>query len=92
MRNKTGEFTKGVAAAPWNRLLDMLQGGIANNKLYKGILMEAFKEAGWIDRGLVMSKQYTTKRHVFCHPDLQQTSNSDLRRMVEEPVELKVVK
>jgi hypothetical protein len=92
MRNKTGEFTKGVAAAPWNRLLDMLQGGIANNKLYKGILMEAFKEAGWIDRGLVMSKQYTTKRHVFCHPDLQQTSNSDLRRMIEEPVELKMVK
>jgi hypothetical protein len=92
MRNRTGEFAKGVVAAPWNRLLDILQSGLANNKLYKGILMEAFKEAGWIDRGLVMSKQHTTKRHVFCHPDLTHVSNSDLRRVVEEPVELKVVK
>ena len=92
MRNCQGEFSKGVVAGPWNRLLDILQGGLANNKLYKGILMEAFKEAGWIDKGLMMSKQHTNKRHLFCHPDMAGRPSNELRRIVEEPVELKVVK
>ena len=63
-----------------------------SNKLYKGVLMEAFKEAGWVDKGLMMSKQFTNKRHVFCHPDMADRPSGELRRMVEEPVELKVVK
>lgn len=92
MRNCQGEFAKGVVAGPWNKLTDLLQGGLPNGKVYKMVLMESFKEAGWIDRGLIMSKQHTTKRHVFCHPDLADLSNTELRRIVEEPVELKVVK
>jgi hypothetical protein len=92
MRNCSGEFSKGVIGGPWHKLIDMLQSGITTTKLYKGVLMEAFKEAGWVDKGLIMSAQHTTKRHVFCHPDKTYMSNSDLRRAIEEPVELKVVK
>lgn len=92
MRNCQGEFSKGVVAGPWNKLIDILQSGLANNKLYKGILMEAFKEAGWVDKGLMMSKQHTNKRHLFCHPDMADRPSNELRRIVEEPVELKVVK
>jgi len=38
-----------------------------------------------VDCGRLMSRDLTTKKHVFCAPDMVGTAKSELRRMVETP-------
>jgi hypothetical protein len=45
--------------------------------------MHALREAGWVDCGQLHSKEFKTKKHVFCHPQFSNLTKSDLRRMVE---------
>ena len=59
---------------------------VAEAKLVQGALLHAFKEAGWVDMGRLASRAHTTKKHIFCAPDMAgRVSKSELRRMVEEP-------
>ena len=84
MRNRLGEFSAGVCGAPWHALCDRLQGQApTGTKLVQGALLHAFKEAGWVDMGRLASRAHTTKKHIFCAPELQTLSRSDLRAMVE---------
>jgi hypothetical protein len=46
--------------------------------------MHALKEAGWVDRGRLHSREYTTKKHIFCAPELADASKSDIRKMAEK--------
>jgi hypothetical protein len=43
------------------------------------------KESGWIDCGRVMSREHTTKRHLFVRPDMMAKPKSELRALVEAP-------
>jgi hypothetical protein len=48
-------------------------------------LIHALAEAKWVDLGLVMCREYTTKKHLYAAPDLAaRYPKSELRRMVEE--------
>jgi hypothetical protein len=54
-------------------------------KLPVAALLHAFREAGWVDMGLLKSRNNTTKKHVFCAPELVNHSKTDLRDMVQDP-------
>lgn len=86
MRNRLGEFSKGVVGAPWHALCDRLQGTAQGSvKIVQPALLHALKEAGWIDMGRLKSRRYDNKKHIFVAPELAGYSKSDLRDMVEEP-------
>jgi hypothetical protein len=54
-------------------------------KIPQSALLHALQEAKWVDMGRLQSGDFTTKKHIFCAPDLRHYRKSDLRRMVEEP-------
>jgi hypothetical protein len=86
MRNRLGEFSKGVVGAPWHALCDRLQGLVQGNvKIVQPALLHALKEAGWVDMGRLKSRRHDTKKHIFCAPEMADMSRSDMRDMVEEP-------
>jgi hypothetical protein len=51
----------------------------------QGALLHALKEAGWVDCGRLASRAHQTKKHIFCAPEMVNTSKTDLRAMVEAP-------
>jgi len=84
MRRRAGEFSRGVCGGPFYGLCDRLQGMAPGGvKVVQAALLHAFKEAGWIDMGRIKSRDFETKKHVFCAPELGEYSRSDLRRMIE---------
>jgi len=86
MRNRVGEFSKGVVGAPWHALCDRLQGTVQGSvKIVQPALLHALKEAGWIDMGRLKSRRHDNKKHIFCAPGMLDMSRSDMRDMVEEP-------
>ena len=86
MRSRLGEFASGVAGAPWHALCDRLQGQApAGMKIVQGALLHAFKEAGWTDMGRLASRTHSTKKHIFCAPDMQHLGKTEMRDMVENP-------
>jgi hypothetical protein len=85
LRERKGEFAKGVIGSPFHSLCDRLAGAAPSGvKVPQAALLHALKEAGWIDRGRLKSREFDTKKHIFCAPDLAEFAKSDLRRMVEE--------
>ena len=54
-------------------------------KLVQGALLHAFKEAGWVDMGRLASRAHSTKKHIFCAPDMVNLGKSALRNMVQDP-------
>jgi hypothetical protein len=93
IRNRTGDFAKGVVGGPFHALCDRMAGlAPAGVKVPQAALLHAIQEAGWVDVGRVASSEYATKKHIFAAPDVaKKFSKSDLRRLVEEPVSPKVV-
>jgi len=84
MRNRLGEFTRGVIASPFHALCDRLAGSAPSGaKIPQAALLHALKEAGWVDCGRLTSHDYPSKKHIYCAPDIK-ASKSDLRRMVED--------
>jgi hypothetical protein len=84
MTRRVGEFSRGVIGAPFHAVCDRLQGlAPAGVKIVQAALLHALKEAGWIDMGRIASRQYGTKKHIFCAPDMVDTSKSELRALVE---------
>jgi hypothetical protein len=91
MRSGIGEFSKGVVGAPWHALCDRLQGSAQGSvKVVQPALLHAFKEAGWVDMGRIASREFGTKKHIFCSPEMAGTAKSDLRRMIEAPPPMSV--
>jgi len=84
MRNRLGEFTRGVIASPFHALCDRLAGSAPSGaKVPQAALLHALKEAGWVDCGRLASREFPTKKHIYCAPDIK-AGKSDLRRMVED--------
>jgi hypothetical protein len=95
MRNRLGEFSKGVVGAPWHALCDRLQGSVQGSvKIVQPALLHALKEAGWVDMGRLKSRRYDNKKHIFCAPDMAEMGKSELRDMVEAapPTSVRLVK
>jgi hypothetical protein len=95
MRNRVGEFAKGVIGSPFHSLCDRLAGSAPSGvKVPQAALLHALKEAGWVDCGRLMCREYTAKKHIYCAPELIEYKKSDLRRMVEisEPPKMVVIK
>jgi hypothetical protein len=85
LRERKGDFAKGVIGSPFHSLCDRLAGQAPSGvKVPQAALLHALKEAGWIDRGRLKSRDFDTKKHIFCAPELAEYAKSDLRRMVEE--------
>jgi hypothetical protein len=85
MRLKVGEFSKGVIGSPFHAVCDRLAGSApAGVKVPQQALLHAFKEAGWVDCGRLKSRDYDTKKHIYCAPDMADRPKSELRRMVED--------
>ena len=85
LRNRIGEFKSGVVASPFHLVCDRIAGQVPNTvKVPKAALLHAFKEAGWIDFGLIASSDFPNKKHIFGAPDaVAGLSKSDIRRLVE---------
>jgi hypothetical protein len=81
---RLGEFSTGVIAAPFHGLCDRLAGGAPTGvRIPPAALLHALKEAGWLDCGRIGARDYPTKKHIFCAPELADNKKSDLRRAVE---------
>jgi hypothetical protein len=84
LRRRAGEFSRGVVGGPFHALCDRLQGQAPTGvKVVQAALLHALKEAGWVDMGRLKSRDYDSKKHVFCVREMVDMSKSDLRRMVE---------
>jgi hypothetical protein len=46
--------------------------------------LHALKEAEWVDMGRVGTREFQTKKHIFCAPELVDLGKAELRRMVED--------
>jgi len=95
LRGRVGEFSRGVIGSPFHVVLDRVAGSMPPGvKAPQSALFHALREAGWIDKGRVASGDYPTKKHLFCAPDMDSRSKSELRRLVEvqPPASLSVVK
>jgi hypothetical protein len=86
LRERKGEFAKGVIGSPFHSLCDRLAGLAPSGvKVPQAALLHALKEAGWIDCGRLASHDYPSKKHIFAAPDVHETfKKSELRRAVEE--------
>jgi hypothetical protein len=92
LRNRVGEFNKGVIGSPFHALCDRLAGSAPSGvKVPQAALLHALKEAGWVDCGRLKSREFGTKKHIFACPEMADYSKSDLRRMVEENPQPKMV-
>ena len=96
MRERKGEFAKGVVGSPFHALCDRLSGNAPSGvKIPQAALLHALKESGWLDLGRVSSGDLPSKKHLFAAPEMAtQHSKSELRRMVEEapPARMALVK
>ena len=85
LRARSGEFARGVIGSPFHSICDRLAGiAPAGVKVPQAALLHALREAGWLDCGRVMSHELTSKKHIFCAPELAGKPKSELRRMVED--------
>ena len=86
MRERKGEFAKGVIGSPFHALCDRLAGTAPSGvKVPQAALLHALKEAKWVDMGRISSGDLPSKKHIFCAPDMVgKISKSELRRLVEE--------
>ena len=93
LRERKGEFTKGVIGSPFHSLCDRLAGAAPSGvKVPQAALLHALKEANWIDCGRLASHDYPSKKHIFAAPDVYDTlKKSELRRAVEENPSPKMV-
>lgn len=87
IRNRTGEFSKGVIAGPFHGLCDRLAALAPSGvKVPQAALLHALQEAKWVDVGRIGCTEYPTKKHIFAEPAVaKKYTKSDLRRIVEDP-------
>jgi len=85
LRDRRGPFAQGVIGSPFHTICDRVQGSGAappGIKIVQGALFHALREAGWVDMGLVHSREYNAKKHVFVAPELVNMTRSEMRRAV----------
>lgn len=87
IRDRRGLFAQGVIASPFHAICDTLSlNAPGTYKVSQGALLHALMECAWVDCGRVSSREYTTKKQVYCAPDMIGRTKSDLRAMAEVTV------
>jgi hypothetical protein len=61
-------------------------------KMPVAALMHAFREAGWVDMGLLKSRSNATKKHIYAAPDMINKSRSELRDLVQPEIKMPLVR
>ena len=87
LQRRAAPFEKGVIGGPFHRIQDAVATklSVPASKVPQAALLHALKEAGWVDCGRIHCREYSTKRHIFAHPEMNRLyTKSDLRRMVED--------
>ena len=85
IESQTGEFARGVISGPFSALCMRIQTATpGGQRIPKAALLHALAEAGWLDVGQISSREYPTRKQVYCAPTLEHFTKSDLRRMVED--------
>lgn len=93
MRARVGEFAAGAVGGPWQALCDRLTGQAPQGvRLPVAALMHAFREAGWVDMGLLKSRANATKKHVFAAPEMINRGKSELRDLVQPETKTPLVR
>jgi hypothetical protein len=96
IQHRLGEFSVGVIASPFFALCDRLAGAApSGTKVPQVALLHALKEAGWVDIGRVATRELTTKKQLYCAPELATLSKAELRRLAEDvpaPAAVRLVK
>ena len=88
IRAREGPFAAGAITAPFHVLCaDLtLRAGLApGQRIPAAALHHALLECQWLDCGRVTSAEFSTRRHVYCAPELARATKSELRRLVESP-------
>jgi len=81
---REGSFVTGVIGGPFHGLCETLSVNAPSGiRIPQAALFHALKEAKWVDMGRVMSARHTTRRHIYCAPELAELSKSELRDMIE---------
>jgi hypothetical protein len=83
IKGRVGDFACGVIGSPFHAVLDRVQFPAHVKTPPQAALFHALKEAGWLDMGRIHSREYNSKKHIFCAPDLADAAKSELRAMVE---------
>jgi hypothetical protein len=84
IRGRNGVFALGVIASPFHAVCDTLSLKAPGTfKVSQGALLHALLECDWFDCGRVSSREHTTKKQVYCAPDMLGHKKSELRAMVE---------
>jgi hypothetical protein len=84
IRERRGVFANGVIASPFHAICDTLSiNAPGTYKVSQGALLHALQECQWVDCGRVSSREYTSKKQIYCAPDMLEHTKSDLRAMAE---------
>jgi hypothetical protein len=82
IQGQHGPFARGLVMGPWQRVADLCTSP-GQSKIYAATVLHALREAKWIDKGLCHSRQFPTRRHIYCAPDHEAMSKSELRNLAE---------
>jgi len=79
-----GVFAGGVIASPFHVICDTLSlGAPGTYKVSQGSLLHALLECQWVDCGRLATRDLTTKKQVYCAPEMIGYKKSELRAMAE---------
>jgi FtsZ-binding cell division protein ZapB len=82
IKSRLGAFEKGIVGSPFHLICERISEE-GNFHLEAGILFQLLKQAGWKDCGLIASREFPSKKHLYCAPELKGMSKSELRRRLE---------
>jgi hypothetical protein len=84
IRDRRGVFATGVIASPFHAVCDTLSLNASGTyKVSQGALLHALLECQWVDLGRIASRDFATKKQVYCAPDMVSLKKSELRAMAE---------
>jgi hypothetical protein len=86
IKRREGPFARGVIAGPFHQLCELAQVyAPAGVKYYPAVVLHALREAGWVDCGMVKTREHQTKKNLWAAPGLVEVSSkADLRRILED--------
>jgi hypothetical protein len=84
IRDRRGVFAQGVVASPFHAICDTLSlNAPGTYKVSQGSLLHALLECEWVDCGRIATRELSTKKQVYCAPDMVSHKKSELRAMAE---------
>jgi hypothetical protein len=84
IRERRGVFAGGVIASPFHVICDTLSlNAPGTYKVSQGALLHALLECSWFDCGRLATRELTTKKQVYCAPDMVGYKKTELRVMAE---------